>query len=92
VTEIETRDSAAQVFIQLDRLPDNQKEVLRLKFQGGLRYREIAEVTGLSVGNVGFLIHRGLKSLRERLAVGTPIPATATSPTHQSSPHRAHHV
>lgn len=48
----------------LGELPDNQRDVLRLKFQSGLRYREIAEALGLSTGNVGFLIHTGLRRLR----------------------------
>lgn len=50
------------------RLPANQAEVLRLKFQSDLSYQEIAEVTGLSPSNVGFLIHTGLKRLRSLLA------------------------
>ena len=49
----------------LDRLPDNQQEVIRLKFQNDLSYREISEITGLSVSNVGFLLHVGIKRLRE---------------------------
>ena len=49
----------------LDRLPDNQREVIRLKFQQGLSYREISKTTGLSVSNVGFLLHMGLKRLRK---------------------------
>lgn len=36
-------------------------------FQGSLSYREISAITGLSETNVGFLIHAGLKRLRERL-------------------------
>jgi RNA polymerase sigma-70 factor (ECF subfamily) len=47
-------------------LPKNQQEVIRLKFQHGLSYKEISTVTNLSVTNVGFLIHTGLKVLRER--------------------------
>ena len=39
-----------------------------LRFQGGLSYAQIAEVTGDSLGNVGYLIHVGIKTLRERLA------------------------
>ena len=31
------------------------------------RYQEISEVTGLGTGNIGFLIHVGLKRLRELL-------------------------
>lgn len=66
----ESADSVSRVLRALSGLPENQREVLRLKFQHGLSYREIAGVTALSVTNVGFLIHRGLKSLRERLVAG----------------------
>lgn len=61
----ETRDSAARVLEYLDQLPANQQEVIRLKFQNELSYREIAEVTGLTVSNVGFLLHVGIKQLRK---------------------------
>jgi RNA polymerase sigma factor (sigma-70 family) len=61
------RDSASMVFRMLDQLPDNQQEVVRLKFQNEMTYQEIADVTGLSVTNVGFLLHTALKRLRELL-------------------------
>lgn len=78
--EAETRDSASRVLRELSGLPENQREVLRLKFQHGLSYREIAGVTELSVSNVGFLIHRGLKSLRERLvASGLNVDGTSAA-------------
>jgi RNA polymerase sigma-70 factor (ECF subfamily) len=57
----------AQVLRVLDMIPENQQEVIRLKFQNGFSYREISGVTGLSVTNVGFLIHTGLKSIRQRM-------------------------
>ena len=41
---------------------------MRLKFQHGLSYREIAEVTGRSTGAVGVLVHEGMCALRRRLA------------------------
>lgn len=63
----EAGDTAGRVLRALAELPEREREVLRLKFQGGLAYRDIAEVTGLSVANVGFLIHTGMKRLRERL-------------------------
>ena len=62
-----TRDSAENVFRMLDQLPDNQQEVVRLKFQNDMTYQEIADVTGLSVTNVGFLLHTAIKRLRELL-------------------------
>ena len=60
----------------IEALPGPEREVLQLKFQQGLSYREIAGVTGHSVSNVGFLIHTGLKSLRGRLRVNATSPLT----------------
>lgn len=67
----ERADAAGDVMRMLGRLPENQKEAIVLKFGHGLSYKEIADVTGHSVSNVGFLIHAGLKAMRERLGVGT---------------------
>jgi RNA polymerase sigma factor (sigma-70 family) len=58
---------AEQVLRYLKRLPQNQQEVVRLKFQGGLSYKEISEATGLTVSNVGFLLHAAIKRLRSLL-------------------------
>jgi RNA polymerase sigma-70 factor (ECF subfamily) len=48
----------------LECLSKNQQEVIRLRFDADLSYREISAVTGLSEGNVGFLLHTGLKKLK----------------------------
>jgi RNA polymerase sigma factor (sigma-70 family) len=61
---LEQNETAALLFRLLDRLSPNQREVIRLKFQNDLSYKEIAQVTQLSVTNVGFLVHTGLKKLR----------------------------
>ena len=50
----------------LASLPPQQQEVVRLRFQHGLAYRQIAAVTGLSASNVGFLIHTAIKALHDR--------------------------
>jgi RNA polymerase sigma-70 factor (ECF subfamily) len=52
-------------------LSANQQEVIRLKFQHGLKYKEIAAITGLSVSNVGFLVHTGIRKMRAMLG-GSP--------------------
>ena len=57
----------ARVMQLLNRLSDKQREVILLKFQQGLSYQEIQKVTGLTSGNIGFLIHTGLKRIREIL-------------------------
>ncbi|MBC8114185.1 MAG: sigma-70 family RNA polymerase sigma factor [Candidatus Saccharimonas sp.] len=64
---LERRETAGRLMSLLDRLPDNQQEVIRLKFQNDLSYREIADITGHSVSNVGFLLHTGIKRLREMM-------------------------
>lgn len=69
---LEQQESASALFRLLDALSPNQREVIRLKFQNDLSYREIAEVTRLSVSNVGFLLHTGLKKLRELLREQSP--------------------
>ena len=61
------QERLAQVMNTLERLSDNQREVILLKFQQGLTYQEIQKVTGLKSGNIGFLIHTGLKRLRDLL-------------------------
>lgn len=65
---LESRDAVRALLRLLDALSPNQREVIRLKFQNDLSYREIAEVTQLTVTNVGFLLHTGLKKLRALLA------------------------
>jgi RNA polymerase sigma factor (sigma-70 family) len=63
----EQRDHAGRVLQLLALLPENQQEVIRLRFQESLSYKEIAAVTQLSVSNVGYLIHTAIKTIRARL-------------------------
>lgn len=65
----EQQDTIARVLEFVDKLSENQREVVRLKFQHGLSYKEIAAVTELSVSNVGYLIHTAIKKLRTELGV-----------------------
>lgn len=50
----------------VEQLPGRDKEIVMLKFQQGLSYREISEVTGLTVSNVGYVLHHALKELKQR--------------------------
>jgi len=63
-TALASRETAGSLLRLLEELSENQREVIRLKFQNDLSYKEIAAVTQLSVTNVGFLLHTGLKRLR----------------------------
>jgi RNA polymerase sigma-70 factor (ECF subfamily) len=70
-------EQAGAVLDLLDTLPANQQEVVRLKFQGGLSYRQIATVTNLTVSHVGVLIHTAVKSIRQQMERQTRL---ATAP------------
>ena len=84
------KETASALLRLVESLPPRQQEVVQLKFQNGLSYQEISEVTQLSVSNVGFLLHRALKALREqhaRLAddlglARSPLGVNATGPAH----------
>jgi len=54
---------------ELNRLPPEQRMVLRLAFYGDLSHSEIAATTGLPVGTVKSHIRRGLTQLRDHLGV-----------------------
>lgn len=57
----------ARIWELVDKLRPNQREVIRLKFMHDCSYQQIADVTGLTVGNVGFIMHVAIKKLRELL-------------------------
>ena len=50
-------------------LPDREAELIALKYGAELNNREIAKITGLSESNVGTLLHRTVKGLRERMEI-----------------------
>lgn len=67
VMETEAVEQTHDVLAVIEALPERQRHMLRLKYQEGLSYREISEVTGLSESNVGFILHNTLKTVRHQL-------------------------
>lgn len=65
--EIQKQETLARLTHYLERLTDNQREVIILKFQQNLSYLEIQAITGLTKSNIGFLIHTGIKRLQQIL-------------------------
>src|SRR4030095_342272 len=47
---LEKKETVGEIFRFVESLPKNQREVVYLKFQCDLSYKEISEVTRLSVG------------------------------------------
>ncbi len=66
--ELEKKEAGQTVSALIAELPERTREVVALKFAGGLSYKEIAEVTGLSVSHVGVILHEALTKVRERMA------------------------
>jgi RNA polymerase sigma factor (sigma-70 family) len=60
----QTEQGALESLIQ--GLNEQQKEVLHLKFEQGLSYKEISQITGMSVNHVGVFIHNTVKALKEK--------------------------
>ena len=52
----------------LSRLKPAEREVVRLKFQENMSYKEIASITGHSVSYVGVLVHQAVEKLRQWMA------------------------
>lgn len=63
----DSQELHAKIWELVDKLRPNQREVIRLKFMHDCSYQQIADVTGLTVGNVGFIMHVAIKKLRELL-------------------------
>lgn len=70
--DLDERRTVSQVFQLVETLPKNQREVIYLKFQSDLSYKEISEITKLSVSNVGFLIHSAVRALRKQMLSEIP--------------------
>lgn len=56
------------VRLSLGMLDERSRELVRLKFDEDLSYKEISERTGLTTGNVGYLLHHALKTMAAELA------------------------
>jgi len=56
------------VRLSLETLDARSRELIRLKFNDELSYKEISERTGLTVGHVGYLLHHALKAIAAELA------------------------
>jgi RNA polymerase sigma-70 factor (ECF subfamily) len=66
-SDAENKEAVGEIFQLVESLPKNQREVVYLKFQCDLSYKEISEITKLSVSNVGFLLHTALGTVRKQV-------------------------
>ena len=62
------------VRLGLETLDERSRELVRLKFNDELSYKEIAARTGLTISNVGFILHHALKAIAAELAKTGVVP------------------
>jgi RNA polymerase sigma factor (sigma-70 family) len=61
-------EGIGQVRLSLETLDERSRELIRLKFTDELSYRDISARTGISVSNVGYILHHALKTIGDELA------------------------
>lgn len=64
---LERMEAIGQARLCLDELDARSRELVRLKFEEGLSYKEISERMNLTISNVGYLLHHALKELEDAL-------------------------
>lgn len=65
--QLQRLETIGQTRLLLDRLDARSKELIRLKFEEGLSYKEISARTGLTVTNVGYILHHAIRSVAVHL-------------------------
>ncbi len=55
------------LWAELDRLEEEVREIIRLRYLEELSLKEIADITGLNLNTVKTKLYRGLKLLRENI-------------------------
>jgi RNA polymerase sigma factor (sigma-70 family) len=72
--EIERMEGIGLVRLSLGTLDERTRALVKMKFEEDLSYKEIAERTGLTIGNVGYLLHHALKNLASELSKNGLLP------------------
>jgi len=72
--QIARSEGIGLVRLVLDTLDERSRELIRLKFNENLSYKEISERTGLKTGHVGYLLHHALKTMAGELARNGVVP------------------
>jgi RNA polymerase sigma-70 factor (ECF subfamily) len=62
------------VRLSLETLDRRSRELVRMKFNEGMSYKEIAGKTGLTVSHVGYLLHHAIKAIADELAKNGVVP------------------
>lgn len=65
--ELGRMEAVGTLRMLMAELREDDRRLLGLKYHEGLKYDQISERTGLSVGNIGYKLHHVLKNLGEAM-------------------------
>ena len=61
------RETVERLMEHVKALPKNKQKVVRLRFHANHTYQQISEITGLTIGNVGFILNAAMHHLRDKM-------------------------
>lgn len=64
---LQRMEAAGFLRLLLAELEEADRQLIQLKYFENLRYREISDETGMSIGTVGYRLHHILKQLADKL-------------------------
>lgn len=65
--KFQSREESQRLRLVLNALPNREKDLIALKYGAELTNREIARITGISEGNVGNILFRTIKKIRNQM-------------------------
>ena len=68
--DFQVKQEYKKVITAMNRLEEDEREILALALTEDLKYREIATILGINEGNVKIKVHRARMKLREILSLG----------------------
>lgn len=72
-TKAMAAEDADHLRMLVSRLPQQQRELIKLKFEAGLSYKEMAETLKTSVSTVGVQLHEAMLTLRRNWNRPSPV-------------------
>lgn len=67
--ELEEKENIRHIRKIIDQLPENQRQVIRLRGIEDCSFEEIEQITGLTTSNIRTLLSRARKFIREKLEI-----------------------
>jgi RNA polymerase sigma factor (sigma-70 family) len=65
--ELEHKEACDKALAELDKLPEEHKQLLLLRVTQEMTLRQVSQITGLSIGNAAYRINQALALLTRRL-------------------------